>query len=130
MIVITLSRFRRQHPFGVPSDIQMTVYCEGDCSLVEQLGEKQEFETELTRLGFKHEDFTLHVLRQVPQSPKTAWSDGYSVTASNVASGRSRVYQGGPNQNWVAQSSLDLANGAYGPPPQSGPGNDQCRDAN
>jgi hypothetical protein len=51
MIVITLSRFRRHHPFGVPSDIQMTVYCEGNCSLVEQLGEKQEFEAELTRLA-------------------------------------------------------------------------------
>ena len=70
MIVIALSRFRRQHLFGVPSDIQMTVYCEGDCSLVEQLGEKQEFEVELTRLGFKHEDFTLQVLHQVPQAQR------------------------------------------------------------
>jgi hypothetical protein len=70
MIVITRSRFRRQHPFGVPSDIQMTVYREGDCTLVEQLGEKQEFEAELTRLGFKHEDFTLHVLSQVPQAQR------------------------------------------------------------
>ena len=120
MIVIALSRFRRQHLFGVPSDIQMTVYCEGDCSLVEQLGEKREFEAELTSLGFKHEDFTLHVLGQVPQGPKAVWSDDYSATLSNIVSGHSRVYQGGPKQNWVAQSSLDLANGAYGPPPRSG----------
>jgi len=48
----------------------MTVYREGDCSLVEQLGEKQEFEAELTRLGFKREDFTLRVLRQVPQAQR------------------------------------------------------------
>ena len=130
MIVITRSRFRRQHRFGVPSDIQMTVYREGDCSLVEQLGEKQEFEAELTRLGFKHEDFTLHVLRQIRQGPKAVWSDDYSVTLSNVASGHSRVYQGGPKRNWVAQSSLDVANGAYGPPPRSGPGNGQPRNAN
>ena len=130
MIVITRSRFRRQHPFGVPSDIQMTVYGEGDCSLVEQLGEKQEFEAELTRLGFKHEDFTLHVLRQVPPGPKTAWSNGYSATVSNVASGHSRVYQGGPKRNWVAQSSLDPANGAYGPTAAERSGHGQSRNAN
>jgi hypothetical protein len=39
------------------------VSCEGDCEIIEQLGEKQDFETELTRLGHRHEDFTLHVLR-------------------------------------------------------------------
>jgi hypothetical protein len=130
MIVITRSRFRRQHRFGVPSDIQMTVYREGDCSLVEQLGEKQEVEAELTRLGFKHEDFTLHVLRQVPQAQRRPESNGYSATVSNVASGHSRVYQRCPKRNWVTQSSLDPANGVYGPTAAERSGHGQSRNAN
>jgi hypothetical protein len=105
----------------------MTVYCEGDRALVEQLGEKQDFEAELTRLGFKHEDFTLHVLRQIPRGSKAAWSHDYSVTVTNIVSGRTQVYQGGPKRSWVTQSSIDLANGAFGPLPRSGPSNGQSR---
>ena len=29
----------------------MTVHCEGECAVLEQLGERYEFETELTRRG-------------------------------------------------------------------------------
>ena len=114
---------------GVLTDNSMTVYCEGDRSIVEQLGEKQDFESELTRQGFKHEDFTLHVLRETPRGPKAAWSQDYSVTVTNCVSARSHVYQGGPKRNWVTQSSLDLAKGAYGPPPQSRPSMGQSRNA-
>ncbi len=99
----------------------MTVHCEGDRLLVERLGEKQDFEAELTRQGFKHEDFTLHVLREIPRGPKAAWNNDYSVTVTNVVSGRNHVYRAGPKWNWVTQSSLDLANGAYGPPPAREP---------
>jgi hypothetical protein len=114
---------------GVLTDNSMTVYCEGDRSLVEQLGEKQDFECELTRQGFKHEDFTLHVLRQIPRGPKAAWSNDYSVTVTNIVTARSHVYEGGPKWNWVTRSSLDLANGAYGPPPRSRSTKDQIRSA-
>lgn len=107
----------------------MTVYCEGDRSLVEQVGEKQDFESELTRQGFKHEDFALHVLREIPRGPKAAWSHGYSVTVTNIGSGRSHVYEGGPKRDWVTQSSRDLANGAYGPPPPSRSSTGQSRNA-
>ena len=41
--------------------ILMTVHCEGDCRVIEQLGEKQDFESELSRLGFKHEHFMLFI---------------------------------------------------------------------
>jgi hypothetical protein len=114
---------------GIATDNSMTVYCEGDRSLVEQLGEKQDFECELTRQGFKHEDFTLHVLRQIPRGPKAAWGNDYSVTVTNVVSGRSHVYQGGPKRNWVTQSSLDLGKGTYGPPPRSSLSKGQSRNA-
>jgi hypothetical protein len=41
----------------------MAVRCEGDSRVMEQLGEKQDFEAELSRQGLKHEDFVLHVRR-------------------------------------------------------------------
>jgi len=44
----------------------MTVHCEGDCRLLEQLGEKQDFEAELSRLGFRHEEFTFFAKRSKP----------------------------------------------------------------
>ena len=37
----------------------MSVRCEGDCKVMEQLGERQHFESELSRLGFSHEAFTI-----------------------------------------------------------------------
>jgi hypothetical protein len=39
--------------------IPMAVHCESDCRVIEQLGEKQHFESELSRLGFTHADFML-----------------------------------------------------------------------
>ena len=57
----------------------MTVHCDGDCGMLEQLGERYEFETELTRQGFSHEDFTLHVMRERPPPGKSEWLRLYSV---------------------------------------------------
>jgi hypothetical protein len=89
--------------------------------LLEELGEKQNFESELSRLGLRHEDFTLHVLRQRSAGRKAEWSQDYSVTVTNVVTERSHLYQGGPKRNWVAQFSLDLANGVYGAPQRGRP---------
>ena len=44
----------------------MTVRSEGDTWVMEQLGEKQDFEAELSRLGFRHEDFIVSVRRARP----------------------------------------------------------------
>jgi hypothetical protein len=94
----------------------MTVHCEGDCRLLERLGEKQDFEAELSRLGLGHETFTLHVLRQTSEGRKAEPGQNYSVTVTNVVTERSHLYQGGLSLNWVRQFSLDLMDGVYRDP--------------
>lgn len=37
------------------------VLCSGQYGVLEQLGEKQDFEAELSRRGYRHEEFSLHV---------------------------------------------------------------------
>jgi hypothetical protein len=98
-----------------PAGGPMTVHCEGDCRLLEQLGEKQDFEAELGRLGFRHEAFTLHVLRQTPETRSPEWNQSYSVTVTHVLTGRSYLYHGGPGREWVAQFRRDLANSTSAP---------------
>jgi hypothetical protein len=94
----------------------MTVHCEGDCRLLEQLGEKQDFEAELSRLGFKHEHFILQVLRLTADGKDPEWTQSYSVTVTHVLNERSHMYQGGPRHNWVTQFARDLADGTYSDP--------------
>jgi hypothetical protein len=104
-----------------PAGGPMTVHCEGDCRLLEQLGERQDFEAELSRLGFRHEEFTLHVLRRTSETRNPEWNQSYSVTVTHVLTGRSYLYQGGPGREWVAQFTRDLANNPWGTPPHSSP---------
>jgi hypothetical protein len=103
----------------------MTVHCEGERAVLEQLGERYEFETELTRQGFRHEDFTLHVMRERPQPPKSEWQQRYAVTVVNVRADRRKVYRGGGRQRWVAAFARDLADGAFGTPERGGEGSAQ-----
>jgi len=91
----------------------MTVHCEGDCRVIEQLGEKQDFESELSRLGFKHEDFVLYVGIVSSKAPGRVQED-YSVTVANVTTGQQRVYHGGPRHEWLKDCVRDLASGALG----------------
>jgi hypothetical protein len=93
----------------------MTVHCEGDCGVIEQLGEKQDFEAELSRRGFRHEHFVLHVVE--PRRGKSGWGkQTYSVTVEHVVADRQRVYQGGPGNDWVRECARDLGNGVFGDP--------------
>src|SRR5439155_6213935 len=101
------------------TDVAMTVHCEGDCWIVERLGEKQDFEAELSRNGIKHEAFALHVLRRTVQGRKAGSTQDYSVTVTNVITERRHVYEGGAQANWVGQFSRDLANGAYSNHPRT-----------
>lgn len=99
----------------------MTVHCEGECGVLEQLGERYEFETELTRQGFRHEDFALHVMRERPRPPKSEWAQRYAVTVVQLRADRHKVdrpkvYSGGGRQRWVAAFARDLADGAFGTP--------------
>ena len=96
----------------------MTVRCEGDSRVMELVGEKQDFEAELSRFGFRHEDFSLCVRRATAEGSKSTWLSNYAVQVTNVATRKCNVYWGGPRENWVAQFVLDLVNGLYGEPSQ------------
>jgi hypothetical protein len=111
-----LSRLRRDNaPLPFP-ERAVTVHSEGDTGVMEQLGEKQDFEAELSRVGIRHEDFTLRVrrARSVVADP---WSSHYAVRVTNCQSAKSNIYWGGPGENWVAQFARDLADGFFGHTP-------------
>jgi len=99
----------------------MTVRCEGDARVMELVGEKQDFEAELSRFGFRHEDFTLCVRRADRASGNAHWSANYAVQVTFAGADRRKcnVYWGGPRENWVVQFVVDLANGLYGEPAQA-----------
>lgn len=94
----------------------MAVVARGDAWVMEQVGEKQDFEAELTRLGFQHEHFELYVERPHATETPARWSANYAVRVVNVQTGNYNVYWGGPTQNWVVQFATDLVHGAYGEP--------------
>jgi len=93
----------------------MAVQCEGDCWIMERLGEKQDFEAELSRLGFRHEDFALDV-RRADLGPRgnQALASHYAVRVSNLAMGKRNIYWGGPGEDWVAQFVVDAGRGFFG----------------
>jgi hypothetical protein len=93
----------------------MTVCCEGDRWPMEQFGERQDFELELTRQGFRHEDFVLQVLKDATKGA-AEWSAGYSVTVANVTTERCRIYRGGLYHRWVLEFARDLADDRFGEP--------------
>jgi hypothetical protein len=92
----------------------MAVRCGGDSRAMEQLGEKQDFECELSRLGFKHEDFALHVRRANALGGGNAWTVNYVVRVTNIPVARHIFYWGGPGERWVEEFVADVANGVYG----------------
>ena len=92
----------------------MAVRCEGDLWIMEQVGERQDFESELTRLGLRHEDFDLYVRRANFNVARKQWSSNYAVRVSNRATEKRNIYWGGPGQDWVAQFVADIGRGLYG----------------
>ena len=98
----------------------MAVRCEGDSRVMEQVGEKQDFECELSRLGFSHEDFSLYV-RRANASSSTSWIANYAVCVTNTANQRRNIYWGGPGEHWVSEFASDVANGLFGLPTLSAP---------
>ena len=94
----------------------MAVHCGGDSRVMEQVGEKQDFECELSRLGFKHEDFALYVRRESAPGTETAWVANYTVQVTNIPAARHIIYWGGPGQRWVEEFVADVAKGSYGQP--------------
>jgi hypothetical protein len=94
----------------------MTVRCEGDFRVMEQLGEKQDFESELSRLGFAHESFMMYVRSARAQGSSTNWLADYAVCVTNTTTKRSNVYWGGPCKHWISEFAADVASGLYGLP--------------
>jgi hypothetical protein len=88
---------------------------------MEQLGEKQDFEAELSRLGFAHEGFLLHVRHGDNSGSGGVWAANYSVRVSHIATGRQGIYWGGPGEHWVSEFANDVARGFFGPPDLSHP---------
>jgi hypothetical protein len=99
----------------------MTVRCEGDARVMELVGEKQDFEAELSRFGFRHEDFTLCVRRADPARGNTSGTSNYAVQVTSASTRKCNVYWGGPRETWVAEFVVDLANGMYGEPTEPRP---------
>ncbi len=87
----------------------MAVRCGGDPREIEQIGEKQDFECELSRLGFKHEDFALHVRRANVLGAGSAWTAHYAVRVTNIPTARQMFYWGGPGERWVDAFAADAA---------------------
>jgi hypothetical protein len=94
----------------------MAVRCEGDRRAIEQIGEKQDFECELSRLGFRHEDFALHVRRANALGAGSAWTAHYAVRVTNVSAARQVIYWGGPREDWIQAFVADATSGVYGQP--------------
>jgi len=94
----------------------MAVRAEGYCWVMEQLGEKQDFESELSRLGYLHENFTLKVRRARSDYLGDEWIANYFVCVTEVRTSRSNIYLGGPRGHWVEQFSADLVAGVFGAP--------------
>jgi len=114
--VTFLSHLRRDNaPLPFP-ERAVTVHSEGNTWIMEQLGEKQDFEAELSRLGIRHEDFTIRVRRARPAAIGS-WAYHYAVRVTNCQSAKSNIYWGGAGENWVAQFARDLADGFFGQTP-------------
>ena len=83
----------------------MAVRCEGDLWTMEQLGERQDFESELSRLGMRHEDFHLYVRTAAFNEAKKTWTSNYAIRVTNSVTGRRTIYWGGPDRIGLHNSS-------------------------
>jgi len=89
----------------------VAVRCSGDCRPMEQVGEKQDFESALTRHALRHEDFMLRVSRPVEAAQEGAWSH----TTSSPSLRLHRAFDGATSEvramtGWISsQSTLRTA---------------------
>jgi len=94
----------------------MSVLCSGQTAVLEQLGEKQDFEAELSRRGYRHEEFTLHVEPHHRFGSRAEWNPRYEVKVTHAPTQTVRSYTGGGREIWVARFTRDLIAGLYGEP--------------
>jgi hypothetical protein len=91
----------------------VSVRCTGDRRLLEQVGEKREFECLLSAWGLPHENFELRVRRVRHRQLGDAWSCDYAVSVTRTDADLRHVYLGGPSYRWLSRFAADLANGKY-----------------
>ena len=89
----------------------MAVHCEGDCPLIDQTGEKQDFEVALTRFRLPHEAFALQVVRVPGTFGSWDWGLHYRVTVRHIPSGQSLMYLATPSRSWVGSFRDDVERG-------------------
>lgn len=89
--------------------IVMAVRCVGETTLLEQLGERQDFECLLTALGLCHEDFALFVRRVARTSLGDA--PAYAVTVVQDRCVVRHVYLGGPAYSWTERFAGQVMRG-------------------
>jgi hypothetical protein len=94
----------------------MSVLGSGQIGVLEQLGEKQDFEAELSRRGYRHEEFTLHVEQDRRYASQAGWNPRYEVKVTHAPTQTVRSYAGGTRQDWLARFRKDLTGGLYGEP--------------
>lgn len=90
----------------------MAVRCTGETTLLEQLGEKQDFECLLTALGLRHEDFAIAVRRMTRGSLGDARV--YAVTVMRHDRGVRHVYLGGLAYAWTERFAAHVSRGYFG----------------
>jgi hypothetical protein len=81
--------------------------------LIDQTGEKQDFEVALTRLRLSHEAFALHVVRVPGTLGSWDWGLRYSVTVRHIPTGHSMTYLATPSRSWVSSFRNDVERGHY-----------------
>ena len=94
----------------------MSVSCRGRTRVLEQLGEKQDFEAELSGRGFRHEDFELNVDVGASTGSSGEWDPTYEVKMTHAPTRITKIYKAGPRERWVARFAQDLLSGIYGEP--------------
>ena len=87
----------------------MAVRCTGEATLLEQLGERQDFECLLTALDLRHEDFALSVRRVARRTLGDA--SVYAVSVTRHDCDVRHVYLGGPAHAWIERFAADAARG-------------------
>ena len=94
----------------------MAVVCSGAPTVLQQLGEKRDFETELSRPGLRREEFVLHVHTRIPIRSGARRDPGYEVKVTHTPTQTVKTYAGGASGNWVACFAEELVGELYGEP--------------
>ncbi|HTR57981.1 MAG TPA: hypothetical protein VMM27_07385 [Casimicrobiaceae bacterium] len=97
----------------------MSVMCVGGSWVLRQLAEKRHLEAELTRAGFRHEEFTFRI-DPIGEARYAMESEPhYQVKVTHSPTQTVKGYRGGATGDWIERFAQDLAAGLYGQPSSS-----------